>query len=73
MIFHQINHKASTKDVINTTSHTPGTNPRFRYKIESKRLTRVFRGDGDDEDVDGYWPPQDYRVVGDDDGIDFPL
>ena len=30
-----------------------------------------MRGDGDVEDVDGDCPPQDGRVVGDDD--DFPL
>ena len=32
-----------------------------------------MRGDGDVEDVDGDWPPKDERVVGDDDGFDFPL
>ena len=29
-------------------------------------------GDGVVEDVDGDWPPKDERVVGDDDGFDFP-
>ena len=32
-----------------------------------------MRGDGSVEDVDGDWPPQDGRVVGDDDDDDFPL
>ena len=32
-----------------------------------------MRGDGAGEDVDGYWPPPDGRIVGDDDGEDFPL
>ena len=32
-----------------------------------------MRGDGAIEDVDGDWPPKDKRVVGDDDGFDFPL
>ena len=32
-----------------------------------------LRRDGDVEDVDGYFPPQDGRVVGDDDDDDFPL
>ena len=32
-----------------------------------------MRGDGVVEDVDEDWPPQDERVVGDDDGLDFPL
>ena len=32
-----------------------------------------MRGDGVVEDVDGYFPPQDGRVVGDDDDDDFPL
>ena len=32
-----------------------------------------MRGDGDVEDVDGDCPPQDGRVVGDDDDDDFPL
>ena len=32
-----------------------------------------LRGDGVVEDVDGDWPPKDERVVGDDDGDDFPL
>ena len=32
-----------------------------------------MRGDGAVEDVDGDWPPEDERVVGDDDGFDFPL
>ena len=32
-----------------------------------------MRGDGAVEDVDGDWPPKDERVVGDDDGFDFPL
>ena len=32
-----------------------------------------MRGDGDVEDVDGDLPPQDGRVVGDDDDDDFPL
>ena len=31
-----------------------------------------MRGDGSVEDVDEYWPPKDERVVGDDDGFDFP-
>ena len=31
-----------------------------------------MRGDGAIEDVDGYWPPKDERVVGDNDGLDFP-
>ena len=30
-------------------------------------------GDGAGEDVDGDWPPPDERIVGDDDGDDFPL
>ena len=30
-------------------------------------------GDGADEDVDGDLPPLDERIVGDDDGFDFPL
>ena len=30
-------------------------------------------GDGDVEDVDGDFPPQDGRVVGDDDDDDLPL
>ena len=32
-----------------------------------------MRGDGAVEDVDGDCPPQDGRVVGDDDDDDFPL
>ena len=32
-----------------------------------------MRGDGSIEDVDGDCPPQDGRVVGDDDDGDFPL
>ena len=32
-----------------------------------------MRGDGDVEYVDGDCPPQDGRVVGDDDDDDFPL
>ena len=32
-----------------------------------------MRGDGVVEDVDGDFPPQDGRVVGDDDDDDFPL
>ena len=32
-----------------------------------------MRGDGAVEDVDEDWPPKDERVVGDDDGFDFPL
>ena len=32
-----------------------------------------MRGDGVIEDVDGDCPPQDGRVVGDDDDDDFPL
>ena len=32
-----------------------------------------MREDGDLEDVDGDWPPKDEKVVGDDDGFDFPL
>ena len=32
-----------------------------------------MRGDGAVEDVDGDYPPQDGRVVGDDDDNDFPL
>ena len=32
-----------------------------------------MRGDGAIEDVDGDFPPQDERVVGDDDDDDFPL
>ena len=32
-----------------------------------------MRGDGAVEDVDGDWSPKDERVVGDDDGFDFPL
>ena len=32
-----------------------------------------LRGDGAVEDVDGDFPPQDRRVVGDDDDNDFPL
>ena len=32
-----------------------------------------MRGDGAGEDVDGDRPPPDERVVGDDDGDDFPL
>ena len=32
-----------------------------------------MRGDGAVEDVDGGCPPQDGRVVGDDDDDDFPL
>ena len=32
-----------------------------------------LRGDGAGEDVDGDGPPPDERIVGDDDGDDFPL
>ena len=32
-----------------------------------------LRGDGASEDVDGDWPPPTERIVGDDDGDDFPL
>ena len=32
-----------------------------------------MRGDGAGEYVDEDWPPQDERVVGDDDDDDFPL
>ena len=32
-----------------------------------------MRGDGAGEDVDGDCPPPDERIVGDDDGDDFPL
>ena len=32
-----------------------------------------MRGDGAGEDVDGDWPPLDERIIGDDDGFDFPL
>ena len=32
-----------------------------------------MRGDGAIEDVDGYCPPHDGRVVGDDDDDDFPF
>ena len=32
-----------------------------------------MRGDGVVEDVDGDCPPKDERVVGDDNGFDFPL
>ena len=32
-----------------------------------------MRGDGVGEDVDGDWPPADERIIGDDDGDDFPL
>ena len=32
-----------------------------------------MRGDGGVEDVDEDWPPQDERVVGDNDDDDFPL
>ena len=32
-----------------------------------------MRGDGADEDVDEDSPPPDERIVGDDDGDDFPL
>ena len=32
-----------------------------------------MRGDGVGEDVDGDCPPPDERIVGDDDGDDFPL
>ena len=31
-----------------------------------------MRGDAVVEDVDEDWPPKDERVVGDDDGFDFP-
>ena len=36
-------------------------------------MNQGLRGDGDVEDVDGDCPPQDGRVVGDDDDDDFPL
>ena len=32
-----------------------------------------MRGDDIVEDVDEDWPPKDERVIGDDDGFDFPL
>ena len=32
-----------------------------------------MRGDGAGKDVDGDLPPLDERIVGDDDGFDFPL
>ena len=32
-----------------------------------------MRGDGAGEDVDGDSPPLNERIVGDDDGFDFPL
>ena len=32
-----------------------------------------MRGDGAGEYVDGYFPPLDERIVGDDDGFDFSL
>ena len=32
-----------------------------------------MRGDGAGEDVDGDSPPPNERIVGDDDGYDFPL
>ena len=32
-----------------------------------------MRGDGVGEDGDEYWPPPDERIVGDDNGDDFPL
>ena len=35
-------------------------------------MNQGLRGDGDVEDVDGYCPPQDGRVFGDDDDNDFP-
>ena len=36
-------------------------------------MNEGLRGDGVVEDVDGDCPPQDGRVVGDDDDDDFPL
>ena len=36
-------------------------------------MNQGLREDGDVEDVDEDWPPRDERVVGDDDGFDFPL
>ena len=36
-------------------------------------MNQGLRGDGAVEDVDGYCPPNYERVVGDDDGFDFPL
>ena len=32
-----------------------------------------LRRDGAGEDVDGDWPPPDERIIGYDDGDDFPL
>ena len=36
-------------------------------------MNEGLRGDGAGEDVDGDWPPPDERIVGDDNGDDFPL
>ena len=36
-------------------------------------MKQGLRGDGVVEDIDGDWPPIDERVVGDDDGFDFPI
>ena len=36
-------------------------------------MKQGLRGDGVVEDVDGYCPPKDARVVGDGDDDDFPL
>ena len=73
MIFHHVNQLASTTRSNQHYQEPTGTNPRLRNKNWIQEMNQGLRGDGDVEDVDEDWPLKDDRVVGDDDGFDFPL
>ena len=73
MIFHQVNQLASTTRSNQHYQQPTSTNPRLRDKNWIQEMNQGLRGDGAGEDVDGDWPPPDERIVGDDDGDDFPL
>ena len=73
MIFHQINQLASTTRSNQHYQQPTGTNLRFWDKDWIHEMNQGLRGDGASEDVDGDLPPPDERIVGDDDGDDFPL
>ena len=73
MIFHQINQLASTTRSNQHYQQPTGTNLWFWIQDWIQEMNQGLRGDGAGEDVDGDCPPQDGRVVGDDDDEDFPL
>ena len=56
MIFHQINQLASTTRSNQHYQQPTGTNLRFWDKDRIQEMNQGLRGDGADEDVDGYCP-----------------